>query len=1102
MILFPHKPFLRSSYKRVFTFFLASFLLFFLSNDLNAQWVYEIEGTVTTGSKRLDGAIITLYKGTTQTQQVTTPANGKFMINLEQEFDYTLTVTKPGFITKKFLFSTKGVPTDIAKNFEGGAKPEISIFEIPKDPAVAAQINSILSQPMAKFLYDPTGFDIVFDKEYSESMLQELNRLNTLEKEAKKKEEEEAKSLQLNAAAVESKYNAAIAKADAAFSKKDYVNSKVAYQDALAIKKGEAYPLGKIVEIEKLLADASKNAQQEADYKAAIARGDQAMTSKNYDVAKGGYTDALKIKPAENYPKSKLDEIAKLLADANKNKDLDARYNAAIAKADKAFAGKTYEDAKASYSEALTLKSAEKYPKAQLAEIDRLLNELNSKNKSAAELLEKYKATIAKADKAFSAKDYSNAKNNYKEASGYQPAETYPKDKIAEIDKLLAELANKDASEKERQAKEKELNAKYDVLIVKADKSFSGKDYTGAKNTYKEALTLKSSEQYPKDKINEIDKLLAALVGKEAEEKNRLLKEGEINDKYNAAIAAGDKAMGGKDYTTARSSYTTALGLKANEKYPKTKLDEIEKLLAGANELNAKYTAAITKGDAALKGKVYDDAKKSYKEALSYKSTEQYPKDKLAEIDDLLAKESGAKEVDAKYNSIISKADKALSGKDYADAKSAYNEALTMKPAEAYPKAKLAEIEKALADAAKATADKDRLGKEKELNDKYQAIISKADKAMGNKDYESAKGSYTEALGVKPVEQYPKTKLAEIDKLLAEMANKVAADKDRLAKEKALNEKYAATIAKADAAFSAKQYGPAKAAYSEAIGIRSSEQYPKDKIAEIDKLLAAADKELEQRYKTTLAKADAAFGVKDYANARPAYIEASGIKASEVYPKDQVKKIDILLTEADKDKELKAKYNAAIASGDANMLKKDYPAALAAFKEAQSIKPSEPYPNNKISEINNLLDGLARAKEKDKQYADLIAKADKSFASKDYKVAKGSYLDASLLKPTEKYPKDKVVEIDNILNPKTVAPVVTSKAMDDFRNALAKKYPQGITEESVTEGNLKVIRRIVVNGADAHLYLKKTTTFGAIYYFKDDVSITEKEFVSNTEVSK
>jgi hypothetical protein len=1102
MISHPPKLFLCLSSKRVFSLFLLCFLLFFSSNSLRAQWLYEIDGTVTTGTKRLDGAIVTLYKGTTQTQQVTTPANGKFNIHLEQEFDYTLTVTKPGFITKKFLFTTKGVPTDIAKNFEGGAKPEISIFEIPKDPAVAAQVNAILSQPMAKFLYDPTEQDIVFDKGYSESMLQELNRLNQLEKEGKKKEEDEAKNQQANAAAVESKYNAAIAKADASFSKKDYVNSKAAYQDALTIKKGEAYPLDKIKEIEKLLADASKNAQQEADYKAAIARGDQALSAKNYDVAKGGYTDALKIKPAESYPKSKLDEISKLLADANKNKDLDAKYNAAIAKADKAFAGKTYDDAKASYSDALALKSAEKYPKAQLAEIDRLLNEQNAKSKSASELLEKYKASIAKADKAFAAKDYSNAKNAYREASGYQPAEAYPKDKIVEIDKLLAELANKDASEKERQVKEKELNATYDAIIAKADKSFSGKDYTSAKNSYKEGLALKSAEQYPKDKINEIDKLLAAAAGKEAEEKNRLLKENEINDKYNAAIAAGDKAMGAKDYSNAKLSYTAALGLKANEKYPKGKLDEIEKLLNGANELNAKYTAAIAKADAAFKGKGYDDAKKSYKEALSYKSTEQYPKDKLAEIDGLLAKESSAKELDAKYNSIISKADKALSGKEYADAKNGYTEALGIKPNESYPKTKLAEIEKAMADASKALADKDRMSKEKELNDKYLAIISKADKAMGNKDYENAKGSYTEALTVKPSEQYPKTKLAEIDKLLGEVANKVAAEKDRLAKEKALNEKYAAAIAKADAAFSAKQYGSSKAAYTEAYGIKPSEQYPKDKISEIDKLLAAADKELEQKYKMALAKADAAFAIKDYPNARAAYVEATAIKSSEIYPKGQVTKIDMLLAEASKDKELKTKYTAAIASGDANMLKKDYPAALAAFKEAQGLKPTEPYPNNKISEINNLMDGLARAKEKDKQYTDMIAKADKSFASKDYKAAKGSYLDASLLKPTEKYPKDKVTEIDNILNPKTVAPVIANKAMDDFRNDLAKKYPQGITEESGSEGNLKVIRRIVVNGADAHLYLKKTTSFGAIYYFKDDVSITEKEFVSNTEVSK
>lgn len=1084
-------------------FFITLFFVLSSSFSLNAQFLYEIDGTVTAASKKLEGAVVTLLRGNTQVQQVSTTSNGKFSIKLDQEFDYTLTVTKSGFITKKFLFSTKGIPTDIAKNYEDGTKTEISIFETPKDPNVLNQVNSILSQPIAKYLYDPTDQRIDYDKAYSESMIQELNRLNSLEKEAKKKEEEAAKNQLASVAAVEGHYKEVIAKADAAFGKKDYITAKAGYQDALTIKRGEAYPLGKITEIEKLLADASKNAQLEADYKTAIAKADQAFGAKSYESAKNNYTDALKLKPAESYPKSKLDEIAKILANDSKNKELDTKYAAAIASGDKAFAAKTYDAAKASYTEALSFKSSEKYPKAQLNEIDRLINEQNNKNKSAAELLEKYKAAIAKADKQFTGKDYSNAKNSYKEAAGLQPTESYPKDKIAEIDKLLADAANKEAAEKDRLAKEKELNIKYDAIIAKADKALSNKDYAAARSGYNEALGLKNTEKYPKDKLAEIDKLMGDLASKEAAEKDRLAKEAELNAKYAAAIAAGDKAMGGKDYATAKGSYTQALGLKTNEKYPKTKLEEIDKLLANAGELEAKYKAAIAKGDAALKDKTYDDAKKAYRDALSYKSQEQYPKDKLTEIDNLLAKEAGAKELDQKYQAIISKADKAMLGKDYAAAKSGYNEALTVKPAELYPKARLAEIDKLAAELAKTNADKERLAKEKELNDRYLAIVAKADKAMAGKDYTAAKAGYNEALGVKATEQYPKAKLLEIDKLLADMASREIAEKDRLEKEKVTNEKYLAAIAKADGAFKSKDYINSKNAYLEAAGFKPAEKYPKDKIQEIDGLLAASAKELEQKYKIALAKADAAYIAKDYLNAKSGYTEASTIKSTELYPKEQLVKIDQLLAEANKERELKTKYTAAVAKGDAAMLQKDYAAALADFKEAQALKPTEPYPNNKISEIKGLLDELSRVKEKEKQYAEIIAKGDKLFAAKDYKNAKSAYLDASIIKPTETYPKDKAKEIENILNPKTViAPVQTTKAKDDFSNELAKKYPQGITEETAKEGNLMVLRRIVVNGTEAHLYMKKTTTFGAVYYFKDEVSITESEFERDTEIKK
>ena len=156
---------------------------------------------------------------------------------------------------------------------------------------------------------------------------------------------------------------------------------------------------------------------------------------------------------------------------------------------------------------------------------------------------------------------------------------------------------------------------------------------------------------------------------------------------------------------------------------------------------------------------------------------------------------------------------------------------------------------------------------------------------------------------------------------------------------------------------------------------------------------------------------------------------------------------------------------------------------------------------NKISEINSIIDGLARAKEKDAQYQEVIGKGDKLFGLKDYKSAKNKYLDASLIKPTEQYPKDKVAEIDVLLKKKNTTTTTTTTAnSEEFRSELAKKYPEGITEESATENNAKVTRRIVVRGLEGHLYVRKETSFGPIYFFKDNVPITETEYLRDTEV--
>lgn len=363
-----------------------------------------------------------------------------------------------------------------------------------------------------------------------------------------------------------------------------------------------------------------------------------------------------------------------------------------------------------------------------------------------------------------------------------------------------------------------------------------------------------------------------------------------------------------------------------------------------------------------------------------------------------------------------------------------------------------------------------------EIENKYKNAISKGDQALAAQNYKQAKEAYNEALAIKPGEQYPKTKIAEVDKLIAENA-----EKEKLAKEKEVNDKYNAAITKADKAFAVKDYAGAKSAYSEASTIKPAEQLPKEKIKEIDALVADAtakekaekerlskEKELNDKYAAAISKADAALFTKNYEAAKNAYNEASNLKPNESYPKEKIAAIDKALEEiAQKDAAAKAKADAEAA--EKTRLAKEKAAAEAAEKER-----------------------LAKEEEKkafERKYKQFISRGDSAFVEKDFDKAKKAYNDALEMKPQEEYPKQKLKDID----------VMIANA-DLYKNELAKKYPQGVTEEKVKEGNTQVTRRIVVTGYKGVLYEKKETNFGAVYYFKDGTPITEQEYKKNTEL--
>lgn len=1053
-------------------------LLLLSSSVTYAQWSLDVVGTVKKEetNKRFEGVTITIKKNGAVWKTLTSESTGKFQAALEPDGIYLIEFSRPNHVTKRIEFSTKNVPPDDAKYG----------FEFPMEMNLFEKIDgldvSILNKPIAKVAFNPATGYMDYDPEYTKSIKNELDRLKDELAQRLKNQEAERKAKQasydkaiaaadkaFNAqkwqeakplydeaakifpdesyplfqlgiisdklAAIEDankRYNTAIAEGDKAFAEKKWDAATLAYQKAVSYNPNEKYPADKIKEIKDILINEKKNAEE---YNSAIAAGDQFFGLKDYVKAKEQYTKASSLKSHEAYPKTKITEIDKLLADAKKK---DEEYAAAITEADNFFNTKDYEKSKVSYNKALTIKANEEYPKKKIAEADKLLGDQKK-------LEEDYKAAIAAADQSFGAKDYQKAQTSYQQASTIKPNEKYPKDKLAEIKTLLDDLAKKEAEEKQKEIA-------YQAAISNGDKSMGLQKYDVAKQAYETASGIKPTEQYPKDKLKEISTILADIAKKEAESKAK-------NEQYQKLITEADGFMTSKEYDKAKGKYQSASELKSEEKYPKDKLKEIESLFAELAKKEAEnkakedqYQKTIKEADALMASKDYSNAKGKYQAALVIKADEKYPKDKITEIDNLLAdlakKDAEEKAKNQKYNDLITEADAAFKAKNYDGAKTSYTSASAIKTEEKYPKDKLKEIEALLADLAKKKAEEEAAAlAEKQKNEKYQAFIALADKGMENKNYDIAKTNYNQALTIKANEQYPKDKLVEIENILAELAKKKAAEESAMMAQKEKDEKYKALIASADKGFTSKNYDEAKSNYNQALGVKPNEQYPKDKITEIEKILAdlaakkaaeeaanAADKERNDKYNKIIAEADNEFKTTNYENAKIKYYEASAIKKDEQYPKDKINEITKLLAEIEKKKEedklaaeserkKKEYYDALIAQADAGFVEKKYEEAKDKYKQALIIIPNGDHPTVRIKEIDMILEKLAAdkenalmaEKEKEEKYKALIAQADNSFSAKDYENAKSTYKSALSIKPNEGYPKDKILEIDIIL---------------------------------------------------------------------------------------
>lgn len=614
-----------------------------------------------------------------------------------------------------------------------------------------------------------------------------------------------------------------------------------------------------------------------------------------------------------------------------------------------------------------------------------------------------------------------NAKASYQYALRYKKEDEFATKRIEECIGLMS------AQTPER--------LKYSNFLQKADKHFKNEEYQESINAYNEALILFSFEEYPQKQIIKINQIVNDNTA--------------LSSDYQEAIKIGDRFYELKKYADARLEYQYALGLYPDQNHPKQRLENIAFELQDLSEKQKIYDETLAKAENFFNQAEWKNALEAFQQANKLFPDKELPNRRIKELAPLIAQ----LEI---YEQVVEDADEFYMVKDLANAKLKYEEALSIKPRELYPKEMLDKV--ILAIQTKATSELEDFNNAVKLGDQfiaqkqwkearsqfefanrlkpaekhpiemlvqiveevkveeaaaallaqYEKLISNADLFLSAKDYLKAKQSYSEASRLYPNNNYPTDKINEI----IETENKIAA-------EKALLEQYQLTLRYAEDLLQNKDFVSAKLKFEEARDLKPEENYPKEKLTEINSILEriTAQQSADKNYQNAIQLADTYFKNEDFANAQFEYQKAFSFKNEEEYPQDQLRIIKNILEQ--RAIALQLAYDNIIVSADSLFTLKKYEDAIAALNKANLLKPNEVYPKQKTNEINAIIaENYRKAKVK---YDKFIADGDRFYKLKVYEKALASYQEANKLLPKEAYALNKVNEITNLFAKATIA---------------------------------------------------------------------------------
>lgn len=635
-------------------------------------------------------------------------------------------------------------------------------------------------------------------------------------------------------AQVNPKHQKILQTADSIFKMGDYINSKAYYQYFTRLYPEHEFAKARLDESINLI---RSEREQRIVYANFIIKADDLYQDEELDEAILAYQEALKLFSFETYPAK---QIRKIKNQIEENKLIREEFESVIKIADAYFSEEAYKNAKIEYQFAISLLPKEEYPKNKLSEVDKLIAD-------EAFMFGIYRQTLAKADSLFANKNYELALGNYQKASNLLPKEDCPKNQISQIKLLLSPLEA------------------YNELLEKADNFYMVRDYISAKNLYQKAIDTKPNDSYPAEMLTKVNEAIANKATTDQED-------------YENAVAQGDTYLASKQYTEAKNQFEFANRIRPNDKYSIQKLQELEEILnaiQAAEALMKEYNSLISKADVLFTANELEKAESTYQQANNLKPDASYPLEKLREIKNIFKTLEDQKNLDQNYSNAIAKADEFLASKNYVSAKAEFELATRLKADEAYPKAKIKEIDSVL----------ELMNAQQLAEENFNLTIAKADALFDEKKYANAQMEYKKALNYKADAEHPNNRLTQIADIFAQQQEE-------------LDRAYQSAISNAQNEIAKNQLLAAKVFLNEALSLKPDETYPAITILQIDTQIEESKARALLQYEPLLKEADQYFNQKAYDRALSYYYQASALLPNEIYPKTMINDIVQIIKDA------------------------------------------------------------------------------------------------------------------------------------------------------------------------------------------------------------